>query len=128
MYVYIIIRDPMIIKRARVGILLTGLTLPHFCACSNTGPRFPTSNVIINCCVLFIKVRSDCSFCWYWWNCCMTINFFSLTHSRNQVLSNINLRSIDYIQNDLCSAHFMAASTIFMEQFCLSTLYLMFIW
>ena len=47
MYLYIsiaIIGDP-IIKSGRVGIPLTGLTLPHFCACIKPGPGFPTSHV-----------------------------------------------------------------------------------
>jgi len=76
-YIYIVIIGP-IIKRAMDGILLTSLTLPHLCACSKTGPRFPTSNVIVNFCVLFIKVRGGCSFCWYWWNCCPSISFHFL--------------------------------------------------
>jgi len=30
-----------------VGILLTGLTLPHYCYCSKPGTEFPTSYVMV---------------------------------------------------------------------------------
>ena len=32
-------------QEGRVGITLTSLTLPHFCACPKPGPGFPTSYV-----------------------------------------------------------------------------------
>ena len=44
LYISIVTGDP-IIKRGRVGIQLTGLTLPHFCACTKPGLGFPTSHV-----------------------------------------------------------------------------------
>ena len=34
-------------QERRVGILLTGLTLPHFCACPKPEPGFPTSYVVV---------------------------------------------------------------------------------
>jgi hypothetical protein len=35
------------IYEGRVGILLTGLNLPHFCACTKSEPGFPTSYVMV---------------------------------------------------------------------------------
>jgi len=35
-----------------VGIPLTGLPPPHFCACPNTGPGFPTSYVVVFLCTM----------------------------------------------------------------------------
>ena len=39
-YICIAIRD-LVIKKGRVGITLTGLILPHFCACPKPEPGFP---------------------------------------------------------------------------------------
>ena len=36
----------LIIKTGMVGILLTSLTLPHFCACPKPGPGFPLAYVM----------------------------------------------------------------------------------
>ena len=33
--------SPLELSRGRVEIPSTGLTLPHFCACPKSGPRFP---------------------------------------------------------------------------------------
>jgi len=57
--------DP-IIKRERVGFLLTGLTLPHLCACT-----YPESGFLTLYVVDFskkylrssVKMRGDCWFC-----------------------------------------------------------------
>ena len=51
-FVYICIadRDPDI-KRMRVEIPLTGLTLPHCCAFPKPVPGFPTSCVMVFFCV-----------------------------------------------------------------------------
>jgi len=49
------------------GIPLTGLTLPHVCACPRPGSGFQTSYVVIFLCsVSSAKMRG--SLCWYWWN------------------------------------------------------------
>jgi hypothetical protein len=42
-------------QEERVGISLTGLTLPHFCACPKPGPGFPTSYVVVF--FVFSKLR-----------------------------------------------------------------------
>ena len=39
-YICIAVGEP-VIKRGRVGFPLTGLTPPHFCACTKPGPGFP---------------------------------------------------------------------------------------
>jgi len=51
-----------------VGIPLTGLTLPHFCACPKSGPEFPTSYVMVCFYVQWFDARGDCSFCWNEWS------------------------------------------------------------
>ena len=35
-------------QKGRVGIPLTGLSPPHFCACPNPGPGYPTSYVVVS--------------------------------------------------------------------------------
>ena len=57
----ITIGDP-IIKRGWVGISITGLTLPHFCACPMPGPRIPTSYVVVFFIFNWFKVGNDCCF------------------------------------------------------------------
>ena len=53
----------------RVGIPLIGLAPPHCFACSMSGPEFPVSHVVFFLCSgSSVKMRGDCSFCWYWWN------------------------------------------------------------
>ena len=37
-------------QKRRVGIPLTGLTLPHLCACPNPGTGFPSSYVVVFWC------------------------------------------------------------------------------
>jgi len=54
-------------QEGRVGILLTDLTSPHFCACPKTGFGFPTSCVVVTF-LYSVKMRGDCLLCWYWWN------------------------------------------------------------
>jgi hypothetical protein len=55
----------------KVGISLTGLTLPPWCACSKFVPGLPTSFVSWTFCVQWFQVRCGCLFCWCWcwWNC-----------------------------------------------------------
>ena len=56
-------------QEGRVGIPLTGLIPPNVCSCSKLGPGFPTSYVVVFLCsATSVKIRGDCSFCWYWWN------------------------------------------------------------
>ena len=55
-------------QKGRVGIPLTGLTLQHFCACPKSEPGFPMSYAVFFY-VQWVEVRSDCLFCWCWWNC-----------------------------------------------------------
>jgi len=52
----------------RFGISLTGLTPSYMCVCPKPGHGFPTSNVVVFCCVQWVNMRGDCTFCWYWWN------------------------------------------------------------
>ena len=54
--------NPKIIQE-RVGIPLTALTLPHFCACLKPGPGFPLPKVLVFFCVQLFEVRGYCSFC-----------------------------------------------------------------
>ena len=64
-YLCIAAGDPVIKK----GIPLTGLIPPNVCSCSKLGPGFPTSYVVVFLCsATSVKIRDDCSFCWYWWN------------------------------------------------------------
>ena len=51
----------------RVGILWTGLTLPHFCACPNPGTGFPSSYVVVFWCSVSLFQITDCLFCWNYW-------------------------------------------------------------
>ena len=54
----------------RVWVPLTGITMPNCYAYPKHEPAFPTSchNLSLFC-VQRVKVRDDCLFCWYWWNC-----------------------------------------------------------
>jgi len=49
----------------RVGISLTGLTLPYCCACPKPEPVLSMSYIVVFFCVPWVKVRDDCSFYWY---------------------------------------------------------------
>jgi len=55
-------------QEGRVGIPLSGLTRHILCL---SQAKFPMSYVVVCCfvCVQWIKVKGDCSFCWYWGNC-----------------------------------------------------------
>ena len=44
---FVIAVGDLIVKRGRVGILLTGLALPHFCAYLKPGHAFPMSYVMV---------------------------------------------------------------------------------
>jgi hypothetical protein len=44
-------------QQKRVGIPLTNLTLPHFCACPKPGPGFPTSHHGL---LSSVRIRGDC--------------------------------------------------------------------
>ena len=55
-------------------IPFSDLTPPQFGVCPKQWPRFPMSYVV----VFFVSVpmcemRGDCSFCWYWWNCWLSL-------------------------------------------------------
>ena len=45
-------------QKARVGITLTGLTLPHCCACPKPEPGFPTSYIVV-----FFEWKRICAGC-----------------------------------------------------------------
>ena len=58
-----------------------------FLCLSNPVPGFPTSRVV----VFFVfseKVRCDCSFCWYWWNCWSFYDLHNGLANRNTCVSN----------------------------------------
>jgi hypothetical protein len=63
-----------VLKRGRLVTPISGLTSPYVCAYYNTW----ILDVI--CCGLFcghwVKMRGDCSFCWYWWNCWHSLFLF----------------------------------------------------
>ena len=49
----------------------------HFCACSKPGPGFQMSYVVVPpFCVLWVKMKNDCLFCWYWGNCWPSLFIF----------------------------------------------------
>ena len=59
-----------VIQRGGLRSPFHGLTPVYYCACPKPEPWFPTSYVVILLyCVLWAKLRGDCSFCWYWWKC-----------------------------------------------------------
>ena len=61
-------------QEERSGIPLISVTPPHLCACPKLGLEFPTSyGVCFVCSVNSVKMRSDCSFCWWWWNLCPSL-------------------------------------------------------
>ena len=66
-YLYMYCRCRSSYQEGRVGIQLTGLTPPHFCACSKPGPWFPTSYVVVF--FVFSELRWEVivPICWYWW-------------------------------------------------------------
>ena len=52
-----------VIKTWRIRIPLTGLTSPHVCSSSKSGPRFPTTRIVVFCVPWFLI--SCCSTCGY---------------------------------------------------------------
>jgi hypothetical protein len=50
-------------QEGRVGIPLTGLTLPQYCSCPMPGLEFPFNDIRHGLFVISEKVRGDCSFC-----------------------------------------------------------------
>ena len=64
-YICVAVGDP-IMKRGRVGIPLTGLPLPHFCACPKPGPGFPMLYVMLFFMFNDFEGRGDCLLCRYW--------------------------------------------------------------
>jgi len=50
-------------------IALTGLCLPHCCACPKPGPGFLSHMLWSFFCVQWFEIKNGCSFCLYWWNC-----------------------------------------------------------
>ena len=67
-----------ITRKGRVGIPLTCLTLPHFCASPKSGPGFPTPYVLFFFVFSCFEKKGGCSFCWYWWSCWPSLNNYSL--------------------------------------------------
>ena len=72
------------LEKEVIGISLTNLTLPPFCACAKPGSGCPMLYLVVmlmfnelrwEVIVCFVdiggivEVRGDCLFCWYWWNC-----------------------------------------------------------
>ena len=67
---------------SNVGIPLTGLTLPHFCACSTQGPGFPTPHDVIVCLVDISEIAASL-FKFSFHNCiltCQLIYLLQFTH------------------------------------------------
>jgi hypothetical protein len=58
-------------REGRVEIPLTGLTLPHFCACLKPGPLFPMSYFMVS--FVFNCLRLEAIFCFVDHHC---VNFF----------------------------------------------------
>jgi len=65
-----------------IKIRQLGLTPPHFCVCPKPEPGFPTSHVVVfMCSVNSVKMRGDCSFCWYcrnWWPSLFKLSFHNI--------------------------------------------------
>ena len=53
-------------QERRVGTPLSGLTPPYFMPIPNQDLDFQR---ITSWCFLCPELRSNCLFCWYWWNC-----------------------------------------------------------
>jgi hypothetical protein len=47
LFIHVVYVLPLEIQLSRAGIPLTGLTLPHVCACPKKGPGFQTSYVVV---------------------------------------------------------------------------------
>ena len=54
------------------------------------GHGFPTSYVVFSFHVQWVWMRSECSFCWYWWNCWLSLFKlpFSFTNYLYVLMSN----------------------------------------
>jgi hypothetical protein len=65
--------------------------------CASPNPRlgFPTSYVAVLFCVQWNKVRGDCSFYWYWWNC------WTPLFNKKKIMGSFDLKpqSIDHVMD-----------------------------
>jgi hypothetical protein len=52
LFIYFCIVVGNLYQEGRVGIPLTGLTPPYFCACPKPGPAFPMSYVVV---IFYVK-------------------------------------------------------------------------
>ena len=70
-----------------IGILLTGLTPPQFCACPMPDLDFQHHMWSFLCLMVW-----DCSFCWYWLNCwpLLVCTFFLKEHDNTNHRQNSN--------------------------------------
>jgi len=59
-----------------IGILLSSLIPPHFCACHYPESGFPTPYVMGYFCFQWFEGRGSL-FCWYWWNCWPSLFYLS---------------------------------------------------
>jgi hypothetical protein len=60
LFIHVVYVLPLEIQLSRAGIPLTGLTLPHVCACPKKGPGFQTSYVVVFFCIQWVQLR------WEW--------------------------------------------------------------
>jgi hypothetical protein len=67
-FVYICIALWSSYQEGRVGIPLTDLTLPYFCACPKPRLGFPMSYVVFFCVRWLERCKVIVRFIWYWWN------------------------------------------------------------
>ena len=80
-----------IFLRRGVGIPLTGLTLPNFCACPKPGPGFPLIWPGLFY-VQWVEMRDACLFCWYRWTITV-LTFFPYLYNQ-KVAKNVVIHKI----------------------------------
>jgi hypothetical protein len=75
-------------QEGRIGIPSTGLTPPQGVCLSQA--RIWIFIVIYRgvFCIQWVKVRSDCLFCWYWWNCWPSFHNTNVPYLHNLKVTN----------------------------------------
>ena len=73
-------------QESRVWDSISWFNHATFFPCTQPGPAFQTSYVVIFVCVQWVKVRGGWSFCWYWWNCKPSLFKLSFDNKKNSLL------------------------------------------
>jgi hypothetical protein len=107
-FFYIVCVFPLEMQLSKVGfgIPLTSSTPSHFCACSKSGPGFPTSDVVFFLCS--VKMRGYCSLWWiddhYWLNILFMIIWYFLENLIKDIL-NAKILPVFKTQSKLLYVH-----------------------